>query len=401
MKAHGKSKYSAASSLLGYLYQCRLALLETLKRLKTNPSVAVAIETLDDVVFETNGTPAEIIQVKHHINRQANLTEASTDLWKTILIWCDLLREGIVQNDAVLCMMTTAKAPEGSAASYLRVEDRNIAEAEKLLLQAAQTSVSKTNQKAYSCFRDMTPEVRHELLSSALVFDNCPLNQDIDQQLQEEIWFACHRSHIDKFLIYLEGWWFKRILKGLDAEQSIPILGEELDARLDELREQFKSDALPIHDDLKTATVDHELYHNYVFVHQLKLIEVGAKRIALAVNNYYRAFEQRSRWIREDLILVGDLEDYEKQLVEEWETYFETMREDLGDDATEREKIKAARAIYDWAEKEADIPIRPRCREPFVTRGSYHILSDRQEVGWHPEFRTRLVRLLEGKEVAQ
>jgi len=167
------------------------------------------------------------------------------------------------------------------------------------------------------------------------------------------------------------------------------------------LREQFKSDALPIHDDLKTATVDHELYHNYVFVHQLKLIEVGAKRIALAVNNYYRAFEQRSRWMREDLILVGDLEDYEKQLVEEWETYFETMREDLGDDATEREKIKAARAIYDWAEKKADIPIRPRCREPFVTRGSYHILSDRQEVGWHPEFRTRLVRLLEGKEVAQ
>ncbi len=98
MEAHGKSKYSAAASLLGYLYQCRFALWETLKRLKTNPSVAVAIETLDDVVFETNGTPAEIIQVKHHINRQANLTDASTDLWKTILIWCDLLREGIVQN---------------------------------------------------------------------------------------------------------------------------------------------------------------------------------------------------------------------------------------------------------------------------------------------------------------
>jgi len=86
MEAHGKSKYSATSSLLGYLYQCRLALLETFKRLKTNPSVGVAIETLDDVDFETYGTLAEIIQVKHHINRQADLTDASTDLWKTILI---------------------------------------------------------------------------------------------------------------------------------------------------------------------------------------------------------------------------------------------------------------------------------------------------------------------------
>jgi hypothetical protein len=74
------SKYSATASLVGYLYQCRLALLETLKRLKTNPSLTVSIETLDDVVFENEGTPTEIIQVKHHINRQANLTDASTDL---------------------------------------------------------------------------------------------------------------------------------------------------------------------------------------------------------------------------------------------------------------------------------------------------------------------------------
>ena len=63
------------------------------------------------------------------------------------------------------------------------------------------------------------------------------------------------------------------------------------------------------------------------------------------------------------------------------------------------EKIKAARIIYDWVEKDADIPIRPRCNEPFITRGSYHMLADKQEVGWHVEFRSRLAELLEGKEV--
>jgi hypothetical protein len=362
-----RSKYSAASSLHGYLYQCRLALLETLKRLKTNPNLTVAIETLDDVVFETDGTPTEIIQVKHHINRQANLTDASTDLWKTIRIWCDLHREGIVKSSTALCMMTTSMAPEGSAASYLRVDDRNVAEAERLLLQTAQTSVSETNKDGYLSFCDLTQESRRELLESAFILDHCPLNQDIDQLLQEEIWTACHRSKIDNFLIYLEGWWLKRILKSLSSDTSMHILGEELDCRLDELREQFKSDALPIHDDLKTATVDHELYQKHTFVHQLKLIEVGKKRIAIAVNNYYRAF----------------------------------VREDLGNDAAEREKVKAARTVYDWVEKEADIPIRPRSHDLFITRGSYHILSDRQEVGWHPEFRTRLEHLLEGKGAAE
>jgi hypothetical protein len=97
----GKTKYSAADSLVGYLYQCRLALLEALKRLKTNAQITVAVETLDDVVFETDGTPTEIIQVKHHINRQANLTDASTDLWKTIRIWCDFYQNGIPQSGTV------------------------------------------------------------------------------------------------------------------------------------------------------------------------------------------------------------------------------------------------------------------------------------------------------------
>jgi hypothetical protein len=395
------SKYSATASLVGYLYQCRLALLETLKRLKTNPSLTVTIETLDDVVFESEGTPTEIIQVKHHINRQANLTDASTDLWKTIRIWCDLQRDGITQNGAVLCMMTTATAPEGSAADFLRADKRNITAAEKKLFQTAQTSVSQTNKEAYTSFLNLTPELRLELLEAVLILDQCPLNEDINQHLQREIWTACQRSRIEQFLIYLEGWWFKRILKSLGADHSLPILGEEMDSRLDALREEFKSDALPIHDDLVTATVDHALYQNYTFVHQLKMIEVGSRRISFAVNNYYRAFEQRSRWMREDLILVGDIEDYEKRLVEEWETHFETMREDLGGDAAEKEKIRAARAIYNWIEKEADIPIRPRCQELFITRGSYHILSDKKKVGWHPEFRARLEHLLEGKEVAE
>jgi hypothetical protein len=394
------SKYSAAAPLTGYFYQCRLALLETLKRLKNNPSLTIAIETLDDVVFETEGNSKEIIQVKHHINRKANLTNASSDLWKTFRIWFDLYFGEIFQNDTTLYMMTTAKATEGSAAYYLKAEDRDIVNAERLLIQTAQTSVNKENEDAYSRFLALTSESRCELLESVFILDQCPLNQDIDPHLKKEVWGACNRSNIDQFLIYLEGWWFKRILKSLEIEQSGYILGEEMDSYFDELREQFKSDALPIHDELKTASIDQELYQNYTFVHQLKLIEIGAKRIAIAVNNFYRAFEQRSRWIREDLILVGDIENYEKLLVEEWEIHFETMCENLGEDVAEREKIRAAKTIFDWFEKEAFIPIRPQCNELFITRGSYHILSDRQEIGWHPEFRTRLEHLLEVKVVS-
>ena len=65
-----------------------LALLWTLKRLKSKPDFLVGIETLDDVVFESTGRdPQELLQTKHHRNAPASLTDGSTDLWKTLRIW--------------------------------------------------------------------------------------------------------------------------------------------------------------------------------------------------------------------------------------------------------------------------------------------------------------------------
>lgn len=395
------SKYSAAPSLIGYLYQCRLALLESLRRLKTNPCLAVSIETLDDVVFEDRGTPKEILQVKHHVNHKASLTDSNNDLWKSIQIWIDLHQNGVAPSETIYCIMTTAEAPEGSAAYYLRSMTRDMDTAEKKLIQIAQKSKNKNNKQVYCSFLSMSEDLRHELLESVFIYDNCPQCDDLDQQLQEELYYACQRPKIEQFQTYLEGWWFQRILKSFYADQPQPIIAEELDSHINELREQFKSDALPIYDELKTATVDQELYQHYKFVHQLNLIGVKSRRISNAVNNYYRAFQQRSRWVREDLILTGDIEDYENKLIEEWEIRFEAMREEIGDDAAEKEKIKAAREIYAWVEQDANFPIRKRCHEEFITRGSYQILSDELKVGWHPEFTSRLADILGVKETVK
>ena len=94
-----------------------------------------------------------------------------------------------------------------------------------------------------------------------------------------------------------------------------------------------------------------------------------------------------------------ELDKYEKRLAEEWELVFEAMRDDLGDDATEEAKEMAARSVLAWAER-TTIPIRPNVTEPFVSRGSFHMLSDEQRIGWHPEFRRRLALILSAKGVA-
>lgn len=388
-----RSQYSAASSLCGYIYQCRLALLEFLKRLKSDPDIAVEIETLDDVVFEKGGKPTEIIQVKHHINRKANLTDASIDIWKSIKIWCDLYFADSFGQNTILCLMTTEKSVDNSAARYLSIEGRNIELAENLLLITSQTSSNESNKQAYLKFKSLTPEQRRALLERIYILDNCPLSKDIQPCLSEELWGHCERKYLDQFLTYLEGWWLQRIVSAIDGSKISSIKAIEIEAKLNDLREQFKSDSLPIYPEIQLANPDISPFSSWAFVRQLQLINVSASRVQRAVKNFYKASEQRSRWVREALLVDGDLDRYDENLKEEWGIRFEQSKDAMPPNPTDIDQAIAGQNVYKWAESEAHIPIRPSCQERFITRGSYQILANRQQIGWHPEFESRMVNL--------
>lgn len=76
--ASSSTVFSAADSAIGYLYQVLMALLSSLHRLAEGETFALYLETLDDVVFETSGSPREQLQLKHHCERAANMSMNST-----------------------------------------------------------------------------------------------------------------------------------------------------------------------------------------------------------------------------------------------------------------------------------------------------------------------------------
>ena len=159
-----------------------------------------------------------------------------------------------------------------------------------------------------------------------------------------------------------------------------------IEQRIDELREEFKRDALPVDYGaiVPSDTVVAEL-DKRPFVQQLRQIEIGAKRIEYAIRDYYRASEQRSRWAREDLLIDGELEHYERDLVEAWEPRHASIVEEAKS-ASREDKLALGQAIFKWAEQDANFPLRT-VRERFLTHGSYHILANRYVVGWHPDFK--------------
>lgn len=391
--------FSATESALGYLYQVRLALLASLRRLAKDITFSVYLEALDDVVFENAGAPIELLQLKHHVNHAADLTDASPDLWKTLRVWMEGRARGSIPDDAQLFLLTTSNVGADSAAGKLLVDSRDEAGALTRLDRTATTSVSRTNLPAYELFRALTPVERESLVSSVVVAPKTPSISAVEDAIREEARLTVRREHLVAFLARIEGWWFGRVLRHLVAPDPAPILGVEIEDAFDELREQFKLDALPVDQDILDVEVDASAYEKAVFVHQVKLTGVHNRRVLAAVRDYYRAFEQRSRWMREELLLVGELDRYEQHLREEWELAFLRVVDELGEAAEEDAKRRAAQEVYSWVEKSC-FPIRHRVQHESMSRGSLHILSDRLQVGWHPEFMERLKHLLERKEAS-
>lgn len=397
MNGPGPTSFSAADASLGYLYQVRLSLLWALRHFKSSEEFCVSLETLDDVTFEGKGTPSELLQTKHHRNRPADLTDASPDLWKTLRVWFEGHASKSILPGTVLNLITTATAGDRSVAKHLRRSPRDVDAALKGLEKTARSSQSQTNVSGYGAFLEAPPTTRREIIETVFVIDGAPDIADLDQELRTEVMWAVERDHQTAFLERLEGWWFRRALKQLvDISAGDRILSEELESQMTDLREQFKQDALPIDEDLLLFSLDDATRAGHAesfFVRQMELIAAGKKRIAAAIRDYYRAFEQRSRWIHNELVFVGEIERFEKRLIEEWELVFERVKDELGADVSEDAKAQTARNVLGWAEA-AVIPIRPAVTTPFVTRGSLHMLANEARVGWHPEFRERLGHLL-------
>jgi hypothetical protein len=389
--------FSAAEAALGYLYQVRLALLSALERFSRDETFAAYVETLDDVVFETDGSPVELLQLKHHQGRVANLTDASPDLWKSLRVWMAGRAARRIPADARLYLVTTGPVAADCAAALLGEQGRDEAAALHRLERTVATSVNETNQPAYGCFRALCADGRRALLASVTVLPGSPDIAAAGDRLRQHARLMARREHVEPFLSRLEGWWYRRAVEQLRDAAKPPILSVELEEQIADLREQFHRDDLPVDEDILATEVSLDGYREHVFVRQAELADIRGRRILAAVRDYYRAFTQRSRWLREELLHVGELTSYERRLREEWEIQFERQADRLGGEAGEDAKTAVARAIYAWVE-DSLYPIRERVDHPSMTRGSFHMLADELRVGWHPEFMERLRHVLEPED---
>ncbi len=354
---------------------------------KKKPNGHISIEKFDDITFEDEDFSICLQQTKHSINAKP-LDDMSTDVWKTLNIWIDHLAQGIITfSSTKFVLITTSEAAEGSAMALLRVgadlADRKLCLT--LLRKAACSSKNQKTAEARTAFLKLTDEQALTLLCQIEVLDNHPNLIDVMSDIEGEI-ILLAPMNAAKAASYLEGWWLSVVGKNLvqNGNDSIPV--QHIIMKANEIGKHFSKQSLPIDDPQKLGVKGYSGDdESETFVRQMRTVDLPDNIVIRGVRDYYRAFAQRSKWARENLLLDSELSEYDTNLQDRWERKFDAdlMLTTL---STEPEKKLFGRKLCVWACQQS-IPIR-NVVEAWITSGSFHNLADRLQIGWHPDFKT-------------
>ncbi|TFC25179.1 hypothetical protein E3O25_14380 [Cryobacterium sp. TMT1-3] len=390
-----KDKYSAGEQGLGYIYQPRFALL---RLFELSESTELLIEKDDDLDF-IHETGAKALASLKHKAEGDRLTDLSTDFWKSVRIWVTRYkRDGCLEANLTFFLFTTAKV---SATSFLRVF---VSRPERTDADDAQTAedalgvLAKSNSKLGAEIRtEISPldeTERRDFFSRIVIVDSAPRISDIPQKIMDVHMRSIQRRFRPAIFERLEGWWNDLTVDLLAGRRSEAVSGYELSDKLSTLAGEYTSENLPIHfagmfpvGEIDATTDGRQ------FVVQLREIGVQSDRIRNAILDYYRAFEQRSVWARENVLVAGEMERFEDRLVDEWSRYRDVVFEELDEDSAHPTLLAAGRALYRWADLEsgnlATLRIRERVTEPYIVRGGFHMLANARptpRIYWHPLF---------------
>tara|TARA_R110002095_G_scaffold216296_2_gene212907 strand:+ start:3606 stop:4835 length:1230 start_codon:yes stop_codon:yes gene_type:complete len=388
------SKFDASRQAIGYLHQIRSALLLALQHDESND--ILSLEVIDDVSFshskEQPVNAVEVLQYKHTLSKSASLTDKSVDVWKTMRVWAERIHAKDLDPElSVFTLVTTATASSKSAIALLRNRGRSSEKARKRIEAAGAESSNKTVKSALVELNKLKVSERKLLFGNMFLIDDSPDILQSRKQIEHELRYSVDEpaKQLMGFADRLEGWWFRTAVEHLADKLNFGIQVNQVQHQVRDLLDQFKRDNLP--DDLLDVIVPSDQFHsddNRTFVLELRRITGNRNVIRLAQDNHYRAFEQRSKWVRETLLGISEEEAYEDRLLREWANKV-SIALDGYETLSDLKKIDLGKQIYDWIQEAAVISpaffIRQRFLSGYMARGSLHMLVDKNRMTWHPD----------------
>lgn len=393
------SQFSASEPALGYFYQPRYALLQLLRL----PEETVCFIEKDDDIDFTDAQEGRVLASLKHKAPGDTLTNLSPDFWKSVRIWLDYyLKENNPTPSVSFFLFTTGSVSVGSFLEAFLPNARQDETLAKRVSEVLAQSKSKIIQKTKDLLEKLPKEKWSAFFRRISIFDNQERIQDIPQLIIDEKLRTVRPQFRRPVYERLEGWWHNACVELLSGRRREPLRGSEVSEMLSFITEQFRDDNLPIdfeHSEPEDGV--HPDSDDRYFVKQLRAVGLHSDRLRRAILDYYRAFEQRGSWLRENVTLSGELERYDDRLVDEWARLREIVFEELTDDSPEELLQATGRKLLNRLSTSGhpNLRIRAGVTATFVTMGSYHMLANEEDpiVHWHPRFEERIGEILQGR----
>lgn len=386
------STFSAKDPALGYYYQIIRGLVLLLGENRM-ASPCLSFECLDDIAIE-NDEKVELYQTKLHIT-PAQLTDRSTDFWKTIRVWSEGIKDGSFNPfTTIFTLITTASIPEGS---FLSLFSSNKKEDRKTILttmEAIATEITnKSNKAGYEAFSSLIAEQKEALISHIHISDSNVSIDDTMEQLKYRLELSAPSGVLDSFVDSVLGWWFRRGVDMLQSREKQTISKTVANNYIQACRDRIRADALPdeFYDKVEIDDAALEESKDKTFVKQLSLVDATKREKKTAISDYKRAYGQRSKWLRDGRVAQQEYDSFDANLQEEWQSRFDMMLDDT-EDQSEEERRKAGHAFYreNYVAPQYQLPLFRNNASLYVTKGSYQMLSNDKTIGWHPDYKDLL-----------
>ena len=389
--------HDASSQALGYLYQVQCALLFLLD--SEDEDIKVCIEKFDDISFHKDQNVIEQLQLKYH-SKDGNLTNSSVDFWRTLKVWIDAIKSDttLLGSTKFYIITTNSIATDSVIEKIKKLSENGEDKIEGIyneLKQIANDGLNKSDPKSqshkfYSAFIQFQEKYAKLLIKSIVIIPDFYKPSEINERILKRIKpFTLSKTERHVFEV-LTGWWYGKMVLCLQNPHPTFISFNDLRLKISTILSDLNENTLPV--DVTemeiTALASESDVHN--ILKQMELIGAKKSKINNAVQSYYRAYAQRSKWIKETLIYSDELDKYDERLNREWKFQFDEITDELEDGSTEEQKVNAGKELYKKL-MDKDIPIRSNLNDNTISRGSYNGLSNELKVGWHPDYKKRIL----------
>lgn len=383
--------HDASKQALGYLFQTQVALLQLLDA--ENSEIKICLEKFDDISFHKEFDPIMQLQVKYH-SKVEKITNSSTDFWRTLKSWVDCINNNYcILSTAKFCILTTNEVAKDSVIEKIKT-GVNPEIIYKELIEIAETGIenckaNSSTYKFYDSFLHFDEKLAKQLIGKIIISPNMSNPQEINNKILQKIRLFTVRETENVVFERLMGWWYQRCVTCLESEVPIFISFEELRKKINSITHELSDDNLPLDVTEKEIEAVRQEGDTHNIILQLELIDSKRNKINNALKNYYKAFAQRSKWIRENLVTPEEIDKYDEKLTEEWEYQFSERTDDISENTEEDDKIEMGKELYKTLMNQ-DIPIREKVDDMFISRGSFNSLANELKIGWHPDYYDRL-----------